>query len=414
MILWEDKEGIRKEIERLQKSQFSDFYRTKFNKLTLDKLSLSDLPLLSRTELIETQPDKRLFVTTGEVVFIGYTSGSTSSTPLVSYFSAVDNYFFNPSLDTGIKRPLIIYPPLNKNFSYSFIQQCRQAPQQITPIFGDYQNLSNSSIIANTTKVDAIYATPTIAENIHKYIDTYYDAKKIRLLAVSSETLTKTRRETLKKCYPKAFIANLYASSEIGQFILFPCKHMLKKGIEEFHFLSSALLGLELINNELIVTYALNKAFPLIRYKTGDFFEIARESCQCGLPGVTLKWYGRENVDRIRTHGFEIHIEDIDRFFSTVPIRIGDDYQIHFYNDKTYPKQIRIEIEINDKKNNNQQQETLGRLLRDTFVNTFMLSQNMSLTQAIDKHIISTVSVVFVDTFSHKTEKNRKIVNNIK
>ncbi|MFC1732234.1 hypothetical protein ACFL6I_18150 [candidate division KSB1 bacterium] len=413
MILWEDKEGLQKEVTRLQTSQFSDFYQKKFSTLTTDKPSLTDLPFLSREELVDTPPDKRLFVPANEVASIGYTSGSTSSTPLVSYFSTVDNYFFEPSLGTGIQRPLIVYPPLNKNFSYSFVQQCRQAHNPVTPIFGDYQNLPNSAVIAKTTTVDAIYATPTLAENLHGHIAKHYDPQKIQLLALSSETLTKTKRAILKEHYPEADIANLYASSEIGQFILFPCPHIIKEGREEFHFLSNALLGLELIKNELVVTYALNKAFPLIRYQTGDFLEVAQKSCQCGLPGATLKWRGREDVDRIRAHGFEIHLEDIDHFFSTVPVRVGDDYQIHFYDDATDPKQIRIEIEVIDKKNDRGQQEVLGRLLQDTFVDTFMLSPHMSISQAIEKHIISAVSVVFVDTFSQTTEKNRKIVNHL-
>lgn len=412
MILWEDSGKIQKEIARLRTSEFSDFYRKKFSKLP-SAPTLTELPFLSRKELVETPPDERLFTSSKEVAFIGYTSGSTSGVPLVSYFSKVENYFFEPSLGTGIMRPLIVYPPLNKNFSASFIQQCRQAKNPVTPIFGDYQNLPNSAVIAQTTKSDAIYATPTLAENLHPHIKKHYDPRKIRLLALSSETLTIAKRETLKELYPNALIANLYASSEIGQFVLFPCSHMLKEGRQEFHFLAPALLGLELVDHELMVTYNLNHTFPLMRYRTGDFFEVAGESCTCGLPGKTLRWRGREDVDRIRVKGFEIHLEDIERFFGTLPVRIGDDYQIHFYSDEAGSGQVRIEIEVIDTKNDPKQQETLGRLLRDSFSEKFMLSPSMSVADALKAHIISSVSVNFVETFSRMTEKNRKIVNHI-
>ncbi|MCX6788040.1 MAG: hypothetical protein NT108_02680 [Candidatus Kaiserbacteria bacterium] len=412
MILWENKEALRKEIERIQTSPYADFYRKKFSfPSTPDSLTITDLPFLSRTELVDTPPAARLYVPQEDVAFIGFTSGTTSGKPLVSYFSSVARYFFEPSLGTSITRALITYPPLNKNFSASFIQQCRQAERKVTPVFADYQNLPNSAVLARETRADAIYATPTIAGNLGEYIAKYYTPEKIRLLALSSETLSQTKRALLTRQYPNATIANLYASSEIGQFILYPCAHMLEQQEPSFHFLCDALIALELIDGELVVTYALNKAFPLIRYRTGDFFEVARESCACGLPGATLRWSGREQVDKVRIHGFEIRAEDLENFFASLHGLAGDDYQIHINHDTFDAKKIRIDVELKNKTGVESHHRNIADMVKNEMLRHWMLAPGVTLAHAIEKGVISDIQISFVQEFSLITTKTRRLVN---
>lgn len=412
MILWENKEGLKKEVERIYASPYADFYKKKFSFASLpNQVTITDLPFLSRKELVDTPPDERLYVPQEDVAFVGFTSGTTSNKPLVTYFSSVAHYFFEPSLGTSIIRALITYPPLNKNFSTSFSQQCRQAERKVTPVFADYQNLPNSAIIASETRVDAIYATPTIADNLAEYIEKFYEPKNIKLLVLSSETLTQMKRDLLARQYPNAAIANLYASSEIGQFILYPCTRMLEYNEPSFHFLHEALIALELIDGELVVTYALNKAFPLIRYKTGDFFEVVRESCDCGLPGATLRWSGREQVDKIRMHGFEIRAEDIEGLFASMRGIAGDDYQVHIRHDDNDAKKIRIDVELKNKEHSATQRYGMAEIVKNELLRSWMLAPGVSIARAIERGIISSIRVSFVQSFSLTTEKTRRLIN---
>lgn len=412
MILWENKEALKKEVERIYTSPHADFYKKKFSFTSLPtQTTITDFPFLSRAELVDTPPDKRLYVPQEEVAFVGFTSGTTSGKPLVSYFSTVANYFFEPSLGIPITRALITYPPLNKNFSASFIQQCRQAERKITPVFADYQNLPNSAIIARETRVDALYATPTIAGNLGEYVRKFYEPQNIKLLALSSETLTRAKKDLLTQLCPNAMIANLYASSEIGQFILYPCAHMIRRSESAFHFLHQALIALELIDGELVVTYALNKAFPLIRYRTGDFFEIASTSCDCGLPGATLRWSGREQVDKIRIHGFEIRTEDIEELFVSMNGIAGDDYQIHLNYATHNPKKVRIDVELKNGKHTMTQYDSISAMIKNELLRRWMLAPGVSLAHAIERGVISDIHVSFVQTFSLTTEKTRRLIN---
>lgn len=337
---------VRDLIESVLSSPLSSFYRRLYDGISPEAtIDLPALPLLTKAHLQDTPPAERCYVSPHELSFVAYTSGTTSGVPLVLYFSPVDNYHFDPTLSLDVHRLLITYPPLNKNFGHTFIQQCRQSPTQPLPVFGDYQNLANSAVLAAETRADALYATATIARDLAPHLATRYDPNAIKLLALGSETLTPTGRAHLQSLYPSAKIANLYASSEMGQYILYPCTHLLETGADAFHILTDAVTALELVDGELVVTYTKNAALPLIRYRTGDSFSVTAESCPCGLPGPLLKWEGRAEVDKVRTAGVEIQVSDIEAVFAPLTSAIGHHYQVHLY-ESTPNAPTRIVVEI--------------------------------------------------------------------
>ncbi len=414
--------SIKDLLQFVWESKFSDFYRGKYisagfsKKDVLNPKNFIKLPFLTREELEATPPDNRLFISPKEVQFIAYTSGTTTQKPLITYFGKVDNYYFDPTLGMGVKRLLIVYPPLNKNFGHTFVQQCVQSKNKSFPVFADFQNLVNSAIIASKTKIDAIYATPTIAGLLFEFLEKYYDPDKIKLLALSSETLTLSRRQQLKKLYPKAEIANLYASSEIGQFILYPCKKIIKEEKDWFHILQPPVINAELVDDELVITYAANKAMPLIRYKTGDFFEVVREKCGCGVSGPVLSWSGREGVDKVRVGGVEIKVSDVERIFSQLGHLIGDGYQVHFYEVQE-KSGIRIKIIVEIKEESVKAKFLSGENIKSAILNHLMnnwrLSQSSNLKDAINKKAFLTPEIKFVKEFSHNDLKARRLVSHL-
>lgn len=401
----------------------SDFYRKKYEAVGLtedaiaDPARFADIPFLTKQELEATPAEDRLHVPPTDVRFVAYTSGTTSGRPLVSYCGAVDNYHFDPTLGyDDVTRLLIVYPPLNKHFGHTFIQQCEQSPRKPIPVFGDFQNLANSAVIAAQTNVDAIYATPTIAGLLAEHLEHHYDPKKITLLALASETLTAAKRAQLQTLYPNARIANLYASSEIGQFVLYPCKHMIETGEAAFHVLVPPVMAAELIDDELVVTYANNPAMPLIRYRTGDHFTEDGQPCSCGMSGPVLRWLGREDVDRIRAGGVEIRIDGVEDAFSGISHLIGSRYQLHFYEQAIGSNtRIRIVIEIPQEEiaKRMASPELVRASVLDHLLRSWHISANATLRDAITKGIFLEPEVTFVPEFSHQGVKMRKLVNHI-
>ena len=417
-----DEKRARGAFEYVINNQFSDFYRKKYKKAGLELPEdfsidfFQSLPFLTRDELVETPLSKRTFVAGEEIVFAGYTSGTSSQKPLITLFSDVPNYYFEPSLGLSATRPLIVLPALCKNFGHTFIQQCRQAKNKVAPIFADYQNLANSAILAEAGRCDSVYATPTQASLIHEHIKKYYDPSVIKLLALSGEILTDIRREELKRMYPNASIANLYASSEIGQFVLFPCEKIMRAGENRFHILEDALAALELIDGELVVSYGLNKAMPLIRYKTGDYFEEISELCSCGTKGPIFKWSHRSGVDRLRLNGVEFTVALADKAFGNITYVENPNYQIHFYGGNAEATdRPRIIVEIKDEilTKDKRRADFLAPLVAEEIKDKWAVSGSANLRTLVEQRLFDGPEVVFVSEFSFPGVKIRRFVNHL-
>jgi len=409
---WVNREALESLLVAVGESPFSSFYKDKFAAAgivaTID--NFSNLPTLSRRELTDTPVAQRTYVAPGDVRFVAFTSGTSSKVPLITPFSDVENYFFEPSLGLPVSRPLIIYPPLNKNFGASFIQQCRQARAAVSPMFADFQNLANSAIVAKEMACDSMYATPTIASLFAEHARAAGIEHNFKLLALSSETLTQARRDELRRAYPNATIANLYASSEIGQFAMVPCEEMLKRGVNEFHVIADALAAVEIIDGELVVSYGLNKAMPLVRYRTGDFFEEA-DACPCGRPGPTLRWSHRDS-DRVRLNGIEFIVDEADRVMGELPHMPTPHYQVHF--DQGEGSAIAMRVEIVDTNLQGKEASDMAESIARDLPARWNISSSATLQTALERGLISSVRVSIVPTLSEQGAKAKRFINHVR
>lgn len=409
MILWEDKEKLKTLMQEVLSSTKTSFYKDRFAPITNGSVqSIEELPLLERKDLTEVHPSDRCFIDEGKVDFVAYTSGATGGEPLLTYLAEVENYFIDPSWGLNVSKLLVVFPPLNKNFGGTFVQQCRQAPKPLMPVFGDISNMATSAYLASSVGCDALYATPSLALQLAPYIKKYYSAEAIRFLAISGETIGETKLAALQVLYPNARIANLYASSEIGQFIMGPTKEMMFDNEKGFRILPEAVVAAELVEGELVITYNLNKAFPLIRYRTGDHFELSEsltEKYGEGLPVLT--WTGKGGVDVVRVHGVEIRTGTVDAFFDSLPQDI-DLYQLHVLpSEKPGTLSLRVEYVMNNGS------DVISDLIRESFMSDFKMSQTHSVKDTIDQGLVDLVVIQSVTELSHVSQKRRVLVNHI-
>lgn len=409
---WVNKGRLGELLSHVDNNPHSAFYAKKHNKGSFTVEHFSNFSLLSRRELTDTPVLARTYVAPQEVRFVAFTSGTSARTPLITPFSDVEDYFVEPSLGLSVHRPLIIYPPLNKNFGASFMQQCRQAAAPVSPMFADFQNLSNSAIVAEEMACDSLYATPTIALLFASEAHRRGIERNFKLLALSSETLTLSRREELRRLFPEAKIANLYASSEIGQFVMFPCVEMIGRGVDAFHVNTNALAAVELIEGELVVTYGLNKALPLIRYRTNDFFEEAAP-CMCGLPGPTLKWSHRD-TDRVRINGLEFTVEEADRVMGNLPHLPAPLYQVHFEDAAGGGVRMRVEIVHQALASRPEEASALARTISEELPRLWKVSSTASLQTALERGLLSEVRVEIVAALSEEAQKAKRFVSHVR
>jgi phenylacetate-coenzyme A ligase PaaK-like adenylate-forming protein len=405
---WVNQEALQTLLEFVSENTYSSFYRDKYTRAGVSRPTVENflqLPTLSRRELTDTPVADRTFVAPTEVRFVAFTSGTSSRAPLITPFGDVKNYFVEPSLGLSVTRPLIIYPPLNKNFGASFIQQCRQAKAEVSPMFADFQNLANSALIAKEMQCDSMYATPTIAALFAEHAQARGIAGNFKLLALSSETLTGARRQELAGLYPNAVIANLYASSEIGQFAMVPCERMLERGVSEFHLIAEALAAVEIIDGELVVSYGLNHAMPLVRYRTGDFFEEGAP-CDCGCTGPTLRWSHRD-TERVRLNGIEFTVDEADRVMGELPHMPVRDYQVHFKPGQGAAVHMHIEI-VGDPAH-----APLAAIERDLPA-SWRISSTATLKDALERGLLSGITITIVPAVSDRAAKAKRFVTHVR
>lgn len=407
---WVNEPALKKLLSYIAKNSHSSFYADKYARAGADATveNFSNLPLLSRRELTDTKVVDRTYVAPEDVRFVAFTSGTSSRVALIVPFSDVENYFVEPSLGLPVSRPLIIYPPLNKNFGASFIQQCRQAKAPVSPMFADFQNLANSAVVAKEMKCDYLFATPTIAALFAEHAKRQGIERNFKLLALSSESLSSARRAELAELYPNAKIANLYASSEIGQFAMVPCTKMISENRAEFHIIADALAAVELIEGELVVSYGLNKAMPLVRYRTGDYFEEG-EPCFCGLSGPTLRWSHRD-TDRIRLNGLEFTVEEADRALGNLPHIPVPQYQVHFEEEGSG---VRMRIEIVNELSGHEARKLEEQIAKE-LPERWRVSSSATLKTALDKGLLSSIRIDIVPTVSDVSIKSKRFVNHVR
>lgn len=407
MILHQNKKALTALLEEVRTSDLTSFYSDRLTAVDITDFELTDIPLLERQDLTAVHPAARCYVPAKQVRFAAYTSGTSSGEPLVSYFTDVPNYHIDPAWGIEVSKLLIVFPPLNKSFSGTFVQQCAQAPNPLMAIFGDITNMASSAYLGGFVKCDALYATPTLALALAPYIEKYYDKNAIKLLVISGETIGASKLAALHALYPGAHIANLYASSEIGQFIMGPTKQMLKDEVQGFRLLPDAVVAAELLDDELVLTYGLNKAFPLLRYRTGDHFTVSKELTAlygAGLP--ILEWTGKGGVDVARVHGFEIRTGSIDAFFDALPQKI-EQYQLHIHQGAAV-ESVALKMECISFAD----PEIIRTLVREHLLSEFMIG-TLTLAEALDQDVVESVEVMVVPKLSMQTLKRRVLVNHI-
>lgn len=388
----------------------SGFYVKKYAGTPADAVHFDALPLLSRAELGETPLRERVYCAPEDIRFAAFTSGTTSKEPLIIPFAKVARYYFEPSLGTGVRRPLVIHPPMMKAFGMTFVQQCEEAEHRLGPVFGDVQNMQNSALLASALECDAIYSIPTVAGLFAAEAVKRGVREQIKLIALSSETLTTARRAELKDAFPNALIANLYGSTELGQLPFFTCKRMMEREEGHFHILTEALAAVEIIEGELVVSYGLNRAMPLVRYRTGDYFEAVPEGCDCGLPGPVLRWSHRTNVDRVRLNGMEFDIEAADRAFAAFPHLKGLPYQVHF---NPTPGSTAVGLTVEVVAPEGAPAEDLARFAEAELPDAWHISATATIRTALERGFIASFAVRSVRSLSVGGLKAKRFVNHV-
>ena len=259
----------------------SDFYRNLYGPLVLQTEFPSSpgewerVPFLTKRDILRVPYHKRIFVPKEEVVDIRLTSGTSSIGMLCLPRAALRERDFETALGRGKSSMTFLY--LTHHSSY-----IRRNAGAFRPLVAaDRMNLPASAHLAAQMNVDSIFGAASILISFAPYLQQYKHAEKILVLELGLERYTSLQLQTLGKFYPNADIRFNYVQAESAGVIgLSP--EVPVPGHPYAIELRKDLYYIEIVDNNGVVlpenadgeivttTLSENRAFPLIRYRTGD------------------------------------------------------------------------------------------------------------------------------------------------
>nr|MDA3896531.1 phenylacetate--CoA ligase family protein [Desulfobacteraceae bacterium] len=138
-----------------------------------------------------------------------------------------------------------------------------------------------------------------------------------------------------------------------GPAIAFECEAHEGLHINEDHFLPE-IVDSETGNvvpegefGELVLTTLTTRAFPLIRFKTGDRARIIKTRCSCGRKLCRIDWQGERTDDLINIDGVKVHKKQIQLTIQAM-LDLPSDASKFFIRKRDGKKYIEVWIPVND------------------------------------------------------------------
>ncbi|MGM0453840.1 MAG: phenylacetate--CoA ligase family protein [Thermodesulfobacteriota bacterium] len=297
--------------------------------------TLSDiekLPFLDRADFSEHYPYDLFAVPLHDIVRI-HTAPGTARNPTVSGYTAQDleawqNMVGRALTAAGLTRHDILQIALHPGLA-NWGRDYKDSAQSmgISVIPNTLLSIEKQCMVLRDYKTTVIVTTPAVATHLAEAMD----IAGISPAALSLHTLILVG-ETIADNFRKDIEARLhvtswlhYGLSEVpGPAVGFECERHNGLHINEDHFLAEIVdpeSGIALPaghTGELVLTTLTTRAFPLIRFKTGQRAKMFQDTCPCGRALAKIDWFAERtdavmNIDGVNVHGRQVggHLEQI-------------------------------------------------------------------------------------------------------
>jgi phenylacetate-CoA ligase len=298
-------------------NNFSDFYRKKYDNLGIKIRKINSLkdfqkiPYLTKDEILATPLSNRIFVPPEEIVRYNISSGTTRhNKPLIipqnNAMKGAKNGVFDLYTKHGLNKLMVLMPP---NLAVK-----KMNGSTVPMIYGDINKMSLSAKVAKELGIDGIVTTPSaLYLFIGELQNIDFDFNLIKFISIGSEFTTIQKDAYFKNVFPKAFLRYRYGNSEVSTAIGYRCEYLVDEAPGIFHPHEDKMMletAGKKVEGELIVTHLRKTAFPLIRYRTGDYVMMEKKKCTCGNDTV-LEIKGRIDFDVAKVAGGIIHTQAI-------------------------------------------------------------------------------------------------------
>ncbi len=408
---------LKKVLRFAVENDLSDFYRKKYEKEEFDHRSvdstedIAKIPFLEKREILAVPLKERTMVPPESVAYYSVSSGTTDSmNPLIvpqSGFGLSARSMMNRICadDIDIKKLLFLMPPMAPSFM-RLIHPLRESGKLMMP--GNIRNLELTAKIAAEIGVDAIFTTPTLLSFfIEPLKRTGFDPRSIKIVSLRGEICSTQKFDLFREVFPNAEIDIKYGGSEMGEVMGYRCRHLIDSPPNTYH--PSPKCMIESIDEEIIYTdLSPEKAFPLIRYRTGDFGSLERSDCPCG-NGTLLKIGGRIGHDKLKFHGVTLYTESIeDSLVEAAELMEPGRFRVHVGEEKGRPR-LTVELGL---KEGVETGEFVKGVIAESIMKRLYLSSEKTLKDLVDEGIFLPLELTMKKDWPHDP-KSRNIISHL-
>lgn len=333
-------------LERLQSTLNRAVRNVPFHRMRLAKATgsgmvenleaISSLPFMERKHLGEHYPYGLFAVPLRDIVRI-HTAPGTGVNPTVSGYTSQDLSHWRDIVSRGLV-------------------SCGVTPDDILQIslegalanwgrdYKDGAETLGASVIPNTPlsigkqlmvlrdyKTSVLITTPSVAMEIadHMYAANMNPTGfNLKTLILAGEPLTEEVEARLSESL-HVTVWSHYGLSEVpGPAVAVECENHEGLHVNEDHFLLEIIDPVRLtpcpegVEGEIVLTTLTTRAFPLIRFRTGDKAHLINTPCSCGNPHTRIVWAGKRTDGLFRISGVNVDTRLIERHMEEVLGRI--------------------------------------------------------------------------------------------
>ncbi len=182
-------------------------------------------------------------------------------------------------------------------------------------------SIEKQVMVIRDYKTSVLITTPATASRLADFIlnsGSSVTDLNLRALILAGEPIHRDERKRLQDIL-NVEIWLQYGLSEVpGPSIAYECSAHHGLHVNETHFLPEIIdpsTGAVLPagkTGELALTTLTTRAFPLIRFKTGDRARIIENRCQCGNPLRRIEWFSERTDDMLVVDGVKVNLDQVN------------------------------------------------------------------------------------------------------
>jgi len=360
------------QLERLQSTlnrayRNVPFHKKRFKEMGIDLSQIENLsniarlPFMERQHISENYPYNLFAVPLRDIVRI-HTAPGTTHNPTVSGYTPQDLTNWQSILTRALQASevtphdilQITLNPGLANWGRDYKYGAEGIEASVIP--HTRMSIEKKLMVLRDYKTSVLITTPSSALQLANYVrknEININVFELKTLILIGEAVSEDDRRSLEKDL-HVKIWTHYGLSEVpGPAIAFECKAHEGLHINEDHFLPEIVdpaTGNVLPEGrfgELVLTTLTTRAFPLIRFKTGDKAKIVTQPCECKSGLSRIDWRGDRTDDLINIDGVKVHKKQIQLSIQSL-LKLPSDASKFLIKQRDGKKYIEVWIPVNN------------------------------------------------------------------